>query len=219
MKKQTKKRAKKNNKKKPDWIVILFILFVVTTISCALFDNLFDSLNQKIQQAIPSAKPKPHRSETTTPEQPSEKAGDLTEADFTIAGLSLVTSPATVLNLFGDPLEEKRTTTTSFHNSDYNLYYYNWIYPELEIEFYNHAPKDQPVPITPGAILSIKLTNSFYQTKRGIRVDDPVTKLFEKYGQTKLEDNSYIYHFESKYLEFTVKDNKISTITIGQWFD
>lgn len=201
----------KAKKGKPGILLVLIIFIAV-----ALFTYLFMTKFAGIQPIGPT----PRNTPVPTPAAPalteSNQLNQATAADFKIGGMSLQSTSEEISNLYGDPLEIKKSSQVSFQNPDYQIYLQTWVYPEFEVLFINHAAKGEAAPAMPGVILTITVHSDLYPTKRGIKVGSTLEQLFAGYGRVKPEDGLYTYNNELNYLEFAVKNDKITAITVGQ---
>ena len=142
-----------------------------------------------------------------------------TFADFVLAGIQPAAKPAEVVKAFGQPSLVKRTSEPSIHNGDYVSYLETWVYPGLEVEFITNAEKGKPVSNAPGVVMRLLTTDRRYQTRRGIRVGDPLAKVFRRYGPTEPDGDAYWYCNEADFLLFKVKEGKVASIETGLNFD
>ncbi len=139
--------------------------------------------------------------------------------DFVLAGIQPASKPAEVVKAFGQPSLVKRTSEPSIHNGDYVSYLETWVYPGLEVEFIYNAEKGQSVPDAPGVVMRLLTTDRRYQTRRGIRVGDPLAKVIRRYGPAEPDDDAYWYCSEADFLLFKVKDRRVASIETGLTFD
>jgi len=140
-------------------------------------------------------------------------------ADFVLAGIQPGAKPAEVVKAFGRPSLVKRTSEPSIHNGDYVSYLETWIYPGLEVEFIANAEKGRIAPDAPGEVMRLLTTDRRFQTRRGIRVGDPLAKVVRRYGPTEPDDDAYWYCNEADFLLFRVKDGRVASIESGWTFD
>lgn len=210
-KKYSKPRSKKT---KPNYLVLFLILIIAAMATYIIFDKKLTF--QPIKPTLPKIIPLP---QTNQPETADDFTVTANVKDFLIGGFGMDATAEQIENLFGEPLEVKRSSETSYHNPDYNMYFERWIFPDIEIEFITNEAKGKPAPETPGSILNISATSNLYPTHRKIRVGDPLEKVFKAYGKAKLEDGVYTYSQDLSYIEFSVSNGKVLKITLGHWLD
>ena len=206
-------RAKK---KKPGPLFIFIIFIAVAVLTYFILTKLTG-----IRPGGPVSTHTPIATPTTTPPAAtdSNQLNQTTAADFQLAGINLQTTAEELTNLFGDPLTVKKTSQVSFQNPNYLIYLQTWVYPDLEVLFMNHAAKGEAAPVMPGVILTITVNSDLYPTARGIQVGAPLEQLLDRYGRIKPDGDSYTYNSDQNYLEFTVKDAKVTSISVGQNLD
>lgn len=141
------------------------------------------------------------------------------ESDLKIKEIGLFSSSDAVLKAFGNPRKKKQESRVAINNPDYNEYIDTWIYPGITIQLSTSIKKGNSPPEKPSQVSGIILTNSNYETRRGIRIEDSIIKLFEKYGQVSLEDNYYGYQVDLVYIRFLVANEKVIKIEIGGMVD
>ncbi len=140
-------------------------------------------------------------------------------ADFTIDGIGLGSSAAKVIEKFGTPAKRSQTTDEAYQNPDYMVYWDTWNYPGLTIKFLSSCKKNKPAPKLPDKVFSIIVSSTKYETFRGIKIGDQYTKVLEKYGATRKEDNSYNYGVDLLSIQFKISKGIVTKIILDSTFD
>lgn len=165
-----------------------------------------------------------HIKEFQTSWQQNGRAGSFDETyqtgDLRLARLELDASWKHVKNIYGAPFRRKVETIESPNNPDYVVYLTSWIYPDFEVRFINSIEKSLPKPKEPGNVFAITVKSNKFQSYRGIRVEDPVSKVIERYGPASnaiIDDRgSKFYEWQLNYIRFGVSKGKVSEIEVSQ---
>lgn len=168
----------------------LFKLIVMIVFSFMLLSGCNEEVNSDMYG-------KTETSSTKVTEE--EKPYTLTEKDFNVKSKdSCIEFGGVIDDLYVNekltyhrPLSEKRA---------YEIYKYENFTLEVALD---------------NTIFSIDLFTSEFETARGIKVGDSIDKVFEKYGMTEKDENSYDYQYDGpdayRWITFEVDENEIIT--------
>jgi hypothetical protein len=125
-------------------------------------------------------------------------------------------SVAKVVQTFGEPLSRGlRQKEASLLNPDYMVYWDNWVYQDIQFKLSAVRFKDEPEPAAPERLVSIYITGSQFETFRGIRVGDPLEKVFEKYGRAEIYDGRVSYGGDLlPFVQFVIENEKVTGIIL-----
>ena len=125
-----------------------------------------------------------------TIKKPVEFWKSSTSEDFQIAGIGIDSTGSEVLKTLGEPKEKKQKTEPGVNNPDYDICWETWIYPDIEVVFVTGLEKGKPIPGIPDKVMEVNVFKGDYETKRGIKIGDPITKVVDMYG----ESDNYSYN-------------------------
>lgn len=158
---------------------------------------------------------------TVLPEPPSDQI--ITVDDLILGGITLQDDANSIVEKLGNPESTTVEAVDNRHDPDYNTYFITWTYHDISFTFWTTQPKSEPEPTFSDRLLLISTESSKYETHRGIKVGDPLSKVYEQYGQEDidLEENVLCYGDNTGYLFVKLfHENEIVTkIQVGSNLD
>jgi|GEM_PF-6624922 hypothetical protein len=193
-----------------NFIIIMFLLLLLL-VGCVKGNYRNEKQAKNGQPAETNMPDKPDDSDTSNkpPERKTTPAKDqyavpITEEDFFISGISIRDGYKEVSAKFGEPiskiLNEKQE---SMHDEDKAIFRVTWVYEGISFQFWSLRDRNEAEPIHPDNLYGIVIENDAFETARGLKVGDTLSKVFERYGNRTIDPptaNKFSYEDEFGFL-------------------
>lgn len=163
------------------------------------------------------------RCTVTVAPQPAPAKTEITFDDLALGGITFEEGATEVLTKFGQPDSKQVESVENLHNAEFMLYFIKWNYDGIQFIFWTTQDKSEPIPDASGRLYSIEVQSKKYETARGVKVGDSLSKVYEMYGIESVRPNDKTVWYESytghNYVSFTIEDEKVILIHLGSSFD